>query len=435
MPIVPAQCPNCAANLEVNSTQDAAICSHCGTPFIVEKAINNFQINNHITANVVNVYGSVNNDFEIVAGVLQKYRGASTDIVIPNNVIVIGAHSFDGCALITSVVMPDSVATIEAYAFNGCINLKNVRFSRSLKTINRYAFSGTGLESVDLPESVTHLFDAFIGCKSLKSVKLPDSIIDITGSFSDCTSLNSIFIPENVTIIGRSTFSNTNLQSIRIPDTVVEIGAWAFSGCKLDSIELSNNLKKIGRETFSGCENLKSITLPDSLDEIEFNAFRDCKNLKIKWPFSYRNKQVSKLLILLSMLHIGWGKVFLRDIKYISQIKDKERKAMAGEWIYSGKTEYSDGPYYHFFDEPYDEVRRNQYLWIDINKNVTWTGVNEVSKDIDSHYRELSQILSLAGLDKEALRIVSMPLYDENIFGKLKKYDSLNMIVVSLVEE
>lgn len=45
MPLVSAKCTNCRANLEVDNTKDAAICPYCGTPYIVEKAINNYVIN------------------------------------------------------------------------------------------------------------------------------------------------------------------------------------------------------------------------------------------------------------------------------------------------------------------------------------------------------------------------------------------------------
>ena len=42
MPLVKAQCTNCNGMLEVDSSKDAAICPHCGTPYIVERAINNY---------------------------------------------------------------------------------------------------------------------------------------------------------------------------------------------------------------------------------------------------------------------------------------------------------------------------------------------------------------------------------------------------------
>ena len=45
MPFVQAKCPNCGGFLAVDNTHDAAVCQFCGTPFIVEKAITNFNLN------------------------------------------------------------------------------------------------------------------------------------------------------------------------------------------------------------------------------------------------------------------------------------------------------------------------------------------------------------------------------------------------------
>ena len=56
MPLVQAKCTNCGANLEIDNTLDAAVCPYCNVPFVVEKAINNYNTANHINAGVVNVY-------------------------------------------------------------------------------------------------------------------------------------------------------------------------------------------------------------------------------------------------------------------------------------------------------------------------------------------------------------------------------------------
>ena len=42
MALVAAKCPQCGANLNVDETKDACVCEYCGTPFITEKAINNY---------------------------------------------------------------------------------------------------------------------------------------------------------------------------------------------------------------------------------------------------------------------------------------------------------------------------------------------------------------------------------------------------------
>lgn len=49
MALVPAICTQCGAKIEVDKDKDAGICPYCGTAFITEKAINNY--NTYITNN------------------------------------------------------------------------------------------------------------------------------------------------------------------------------------------------------------------------------------------------------------------------------------------------------------------------------------------------------------------------------------------------
>lgn len=49
MPLTKAQCTNCGGVLDVDSSNDAAICPFCNTPYVIEKAINLFQNNFNIT--------------------------------------------------------------------------------------------------------------------------------------------------------------------------------------------------------------------------------------------------------------------------------------------------------------------------------------------------------------------------------------------------
>ena len=59
MPLVAAKCTQCGANIEVDPNTEAGICKYCGTPFITEKAIVNFNTtvinHNQISANTVNI--------------------------------------------------------------------------------------------------------------------------------------------------------------------------------------------------------------------------------------------------------------------------------------------------------------------------------------------------------------------------------------------
>lgn len=62
MALVPAKCTNCGGTLEVDNTKEAAVCPHCGSAFIVEKAINyyntTYHVHNDIHDSVVNIINS-----------------------------------------------------------------------------------------------------------------------------------------------------------------------------------------------------------------------------------------------------------------------------------------------------------------------------------------------------------------------------------------
>lgn len=59
MALVPAKCTQCGGNIEVDNTHEAGICQHCGTPFITEKAINNYNtfITNNFAGANINIAG------------------------------------------------------------------------------------------------------------------------------------------------------------------------------------------------------------------------------------------------------------------------------------------------------------------------------------------------------------------------------------------
>lgn len=61
MAFVQAKCTNCGGILAVDNEKDAAICEFCGTPFVVEKAVNNYVQNIYIQNTAVN---SENEDAE-----------------------------------------------------------------------------------------------------------------------------------------------------------------------------------------------------------------------------------------------------------------------------------------------------------------------------------------------------------------------------------
>ena len=280
MPLTQAKCTNCGANLEIDNTKDAAICPYCGTAFIVEKAINNYNTTNQIHADTVNIYGGNSADFVIRGGVLVKYNGAATEVVVPNGVKIIGGENsasgaFKDCIGITSVLLPDSVQEIGDSAFEGCIALTSVTIPNSLQKIGALAFKDCkSLASVTLPDSVQEIGNAaFGGCSSLTSVTIPNSVQEIgLGAFDGCSALASVVIPDSVQEI--ALFSGcSSLTSVTIPDSVQEIGNSAFLECSsLTSISIPSSVKRIDEFAFEGCSALRKVKI-DGNPEISSGTF------------------------------------------------------------------------------------------------------------------------------------------------------------------
>ena len=201
-------------------------------------------------------------DFEIENGILKKYKGSSSAVVIPNNVTRIEKFAFS-CSGLTSVTIPDSVTSIGRSAFYGCNWLMSVTIPDRVTRIEQFAFSCSGLTSVTIPDSVTSIGEfAFSGCSALTSITIPDSVTSIKeGVFKGCSSLTSVTIPDSVTRIGEFAFFCSGLTSVTNPDSVTRIGEFAFSGCSaLTSITIPDSVTRIGKRAFVGCKGLTSIT-------------------------------------------------------------------------------------------------------------------------------------------------------------------------------
>lgn len=170
-------------------------------------------------------------DFQIKNGVLGKYSGKDTRVVIPDGVTAIGEWSFAWCESLTQVTIPPSVTKIGG--------------------------------------------DVFGRCESLTQVTIPPSVTAIgEWSFAWCESLTQVTIPPSVTEIGKGAFEHCqSLTQMTIPPSVTAIGDWAFEHCQsLTQMTLPPSVTKIGENAFCGCTSLAQVTIPSSVTAIGKNA-------------------------------------------------------------------------------------------------------------------------------------------------------------------
>lgn len=65
MSLVAAKCTQCGTNLKIDNTLEAAVCPHCKTPFITEKAINNYNTYNQSNYNIQHANLQINDEKSI----------------------------------------------------------------------------------------------------------------------------------------------------------------------------------------------------------------------------------------------------------------------------------------------------------------------------------------------------------------------------------
>ncbi len=294
-------------------------------------------------------------DFEIVNGVLKKYNGNASAVIIPNGVTAIGDEAFAGCTSLTSVVIPPSVISIGDWAFCTCTGLESVEIPSGVVSVGKGAFEYcTKLGTVTISGNVSSIGPgAFSNCYDLKMVIIPDRLTSvITGAFDPSMYIyvgettdvdpgleinssgilvkylgnkSSLTIPENVKTIGQEAFLQcTSLASVTIPNSVTLIGDRAFTGCTgLTSVMIPNSVTSIGDWAFAGCSGLTSVTIPNSVTSIGENAFAS-------WEYDACNLTSVKLPSRLTSISDGT----FSGCKSLTSIKIPENVTSIGRWAF-----------------------------------------------------------------------------------------------------
>ena len=116
-------------------------------------------------------------DFIIEDGVLKKYVGKQSHVVIPDSVRVIGKSAFRDCKTVESVTIPESVTWIESEICSGGA-----------------FYNCAALTKIVIPPTVKEIpFECFCWCSKLKEVIFESEKI-VLGEclFSMCTNLETI---------------------------------------------------------------------------------------------------------------------------------------------------------------------------------------------------------------------------------------------------
>ena len=204
-------------------------------------------------------------------------RKSVLTVVVDSGITSIGSNVFYDHTNLNSITIPNSVTHIGDIAFGNCKSISRVNISDITAWCNI---------DFDLLHSNNPLIYAcnglYLNGEPITSVELPDGVTCIPEfAFNNCTQLTRITIPNSVTSIGDQAFDGcTNLTNITIPKSVINIGDRVFRSCeKLTAITIPEGVTYLGYSLFEDCTNLSSIVIPDSVTFIYGWAFSGCTSL------------------------------------------------------------------------------------------------------------------------------------------------------------
>ena len=313
---------------------------------VIPNGVSIYRANNYtsIYGNGEDLFYDDSVNFVIQDGVLIKYNGWQPYVIIPDDVVEIGARAFEDNDNIIGIEIPDGVVKIGAFAFSGCSQLLCVCIPDSVEEIGEYAFSqctrlasihlpdnkkyteisesmmrnDVSLQKIDFPENITRIGNfAFYNCDRLEEVILPKYLVTLgggtfldadsirytwipkslknvyydtdflinyknNGAFDSCDNLVEIEFEKGITAIpDNMMFGCNGIKEITIPDTVTKIGDSAFYNCiSLEKINLSNSLISIGEFAFYNCDSISEVILPSGLTSLGGGCFYGCDGIK-----------------------------------------------------------------------------------------------------------------------------------------------------------
>lgn len=177
-----------------------------------------------------------------------------TEIMVPSthNGIPVGAIriSDDNTnTTVTSVYISEGIYGIDC--MTGLKNLEYIYVPESVTAIGDMT-ALEHLEQVDGCEGLEIIKEGFMDCISLKSIQLPDNMLELGNAFVRCNSLTSFRFPAGVEYISSGLLSECeNLTEVIIPDSVTSIPSLTFSKCpNLTSITIPASVTTLGRDVF-----------------------------------------------------------------------------------------------------------------------------------------------------------------------------------------
>lgn len=206
---------------------------------------------------------------------------------LPSTLVEIGCNAFWGCPFTCELSLPKNLKSIGDRAFYNCSGFYgNLILPEGLLKIEEEVFGKCSNLTGDLkiPQNVKEIkLQAFFDCSRLNGrLTLPDGLEYIGhGAFGECKFRGPLVLPSTLTCIVAAFWGNMFSGELKLPASLRELRGGAFGGCSRISgtIEIPENIIAIDGRTFWGCCSIEKLVLPSTMDVIKSGAFQDCFGL------------------------------------------------------------------------------------------------------------------------------------------------------------
>ena len=223
-------------------------------------------------------------DFEIEDGILIKYVGEDTTVIIPEGVVKVDKFAFEDSNVV-EIILPSTVEAISDVAlnetpnlqklvvsvenptyssFDGCLYTKDKkRFILSpnkmellyilegCEIISSYAFFQRKVGKIVFPKTLKRFeHSALCNCYiDADELVIPDIEFE-GGEWFNATTLPPVVKVEGMKTLADGAFACSTFGVMRLPNTLTEIGGWAFYNCNMKRIYIPKTIKGLGENVF-----------------------------------------------------------------------------------------------------------------------------------------------------------------------------------------
>lgn len=210
----------------------------------------------------LNGFVSEDEDFEIDAkGLLKKYNGTASNIVIPEGVVQFASGKFYNSnkkiSNVTSLILPSTLKKVDIQSELPFQKLRSL--SRVDVSADNEVFSS--VDGVLLSKDGTELI-YYPVAKRTEEYKVPSTVTKIrSGAFTRNHYIKKLIISGNVVDTGENNFCNcTNLVTVIFENGVKIIGKNSFAECTLlQEVFVGESVEKLLMTTFAKCTGIKTI--------------------------------------------------------------------------------------------------------------------------------------------------------------------------------